>query len=54
MSNERAYEIGYHYLEKNNVHAALPHLHKAALNGHPIAQLWLESLYTQGHRPEGL
>jgi hypothetical protein len=42
------YEIGFQYLEQKNVSAALPHLQKAALGGHSMAHLWLESLYNQG------
>lgn len=46
MTNEQLYEIGHQHLSQKNCEQALPYFHKAALGGHVLAQLWLESLYT--------
>lgn len=49
MSNEQLFEIGYQFLSQKNYQAALPYLHKAAIKGHMMAHLWLESLYVHGY-----
>jgi TPR repeat protein len=48
MTNEQLYEIGHQHLSQNDCEQALPYLHKAALGGHVMAQLWLESIYISG------
>lgn len=48
MFGEKDFEMAYQYLQKRLYNKALPYLYEAAQQGHPLAYVWIENIYTHG------
>lgn len=48
MFGEKDFEMAYQYLQKRHYNKALPYLYEAAQQGHPLAYVWIENIYTHG------
>ena len=42
------FEIAYQFLSKKCYQKAIPYLFEAAQQGHPLAYLWIEDIYSHG------
>ncbi len=42
------FEIAYKFLSKQYYHKAIPYLFEAAQEGHPLAHMWIENIYSHG------
>lgn len=42
------FEVAYRFLSKHCYQKALPYLIEAAQQGHPLAHLWIENIYSHG------
>lgn len=42
------FEVAYEFLSKQCYQRALPYLVEAAQQGHPLAHLWIENIYSHG------
>jgi TPR repeat protein len=42
------FDVAYSFLSKKCYQKALPYLVEAAQQGHPLAHLWIENIYSNG------
>lgn len=48
MYSVNHFEVAYRFLSKQCYQKALPYLIEAAQQGHPLAHLWIENIYSHG------